>query len=374
MAITKCSGTVKLFLCGDVMTGRGIDQILPYPVDPILYESYMKDARGYVELAEEINGPIPMPVDFGYIWGESLAEIEKQAPDVRIVNLETSVTVSNDYWLGKGINYRMNPRNIPCLQAARIDICVLANNHVLDWGYSGLLETLATLKAAGLAVSGAGRNEEKAELPAIKTLPGKGRVLVFAFGHESSGVMPDWAASKNIPGIAVLPDFSASTVDSIGKRVHKVKRNGDIVVASIHWGGNWVYRIPEEHIRFAHNLIDKADVDIVHGHSSHHAIDIELYRDKLILYGCGDLINDYEGIGGYEEFRSDLGVLYFPETDSLTGRLLGLRLVIMAHKRFRLERAGEKDVHWFEDMLNQKGRIHGATVQAGEDLSLNMVW
>ena len=137
---------ITIFLCGDVMTGRGIDQVLPHPSDPTIYESYMKNARGYVKIAEEVNGPIDYPVSFSYVWGDALKELDRVAPDVRIINLETSVTKSNDYWKGKGINYRMHPENISILTAAKIDVCSLANNHVLDWGYSGLLETLETLK------------------------------------------------------------------------------------------------------------------------------------------------------------------------------------------------------------------------------------
>jgi poly-gamma-glutamate synthesis protein (capsule biosynthesis protein) len=64
-----------------------------------------------------------------------------------------------------------------------------------------------------------------------------------------------------------------------------VKQEGHIVVVSIHWGGNWGYRAPQEEIDFAHHLIDEARVDIIHGHSSHHVKGIEVYRNKLILYG-----------------------------------------------------------------------------------------
>ncbi len=59
------------------MTGRGIDQILPYPSDPLIHEDYIKDARRYVEIAEEANGPIPRSVAPGYIWGEALDELER---------------------------------------------------------------------------------------------------------------------------------------------------------------------------------------------------------------------------------------------------------------------------------------------------------
>ena len=133
-----------LFLCGDVMTGRGVDQILAYSCPPGIQEPYVKDARDYIALAEEANGPISRPVPPTYIWGDARAELERVAPDARIINLETSVTTSNEFWPGKGIHYRMHPRNIDCLTAARPDVCVLANNHVLDYSRSGLEETIHT--------------------------------------------------------------------------------------------------------------------------------------------------------------------------------------------------------------------------------------
>ncbi len=157
---------ITLFLCGDVMTGRGIDQILPHPSNPRIFEPAAHSALAYVELAEEVSGPITRPVDFAYIWGDALAEFARITPDARIINLETAVTTSDDVW-PKGINYRMHPKNIPCLSAAHIDCCVLANNHVLDWGYSGLAETLSSLAAAGIRTAGAGHDINQAQAPTI---------------------------------------------------------------------------------------------------------------------------------------------------------------------------------------------------------------
>ncbi len=119
---------ITIFLGGDVMTGRGIDQILPHPSEPKIYEFFVKDAREYVRIAEEVNGLISTPVGWNYIWGDALWEWERFKPDVKLINLETSITVSNDYERGKGINYRMNPENIGCLGSGKIDCCTLANN------------------------------------------------------------------------------------------------------------------------------------------------------------------------------------------------------------------------------------------------------
>ena len=365
---------ITIFLCGDVMTGRGIDQILAYPSDPAIYESYMKNAQGYVKIAEEVNGPIDYPVSFSYVWGAALKELDRVAPDVRIINLETSITKSNDYWKGKGINYRMHPENIPILTAAKIDVCSLANNHVLDWGYSGLQETLDSLNDANIKFVGAGRNLFEAQFPAVQKVPGKGRVIVFGFGLGTSGIPSSWGALDKRPGVNLLRDLSDKNFFDIKEKIRQVKRKGDIVVVSIHWGTNWGYSIPRDQMVFAHRLIDEADVDIIHGHSSHHVRAIEVYKDKLILYGCGDFINDYEGISGYEEFRADLSLMYFATVDPLTGKLLGLQMTPTQIRRFKIIRASKVDTLWLKDIINREGTAFGTGAKITEDNRLTLQW
>ena len=365
--------TTTLFLCGDVMTGRGIDQVLPHPGDPVLHEGYATSARDYVMLAERANGPIPRPVEFAYIWGDALAEWARIAPDLRIVNLETAVTTRDDWQRGKGIHYRMHPANVPCLTAAGIDCCVLANNHVLDWGEAGLAETLETLRRSGLQPVGAGHDEAEAAAPAV--LPtAHGRVLVFSFGVTSSGIPPDWAAAAARPGVNLLADLSQATLRQIATHVNASKRAADIVVASIHWGGNWGYAIPADHRRFAHGLIDQCGVDAVHGHSSHHPLGIEVYRDRPIFYGCGDFLNDYEGISGYEAFRGDLSLMYFLTIDAVSARLRRLKMVPMQTRRFRLNRASAADARWLQRVLDRESRPLGSRVEAEREGSLALRW
>jgi hypothetical protein len=137
--------SLTLFLCGDVMLGCGIDQILPHPGDPHLRELYVGSAKQYVQLAEEVNGPIPAQVDFSYVWGDALDELQRAAPRARIINLETSVTKSRDY-APKGINYKMNPENIACLTAAGVDCCVLANKSRSRFWRSRTLRNAGCLK------------------------------------------------------------------------------------------------------------------------------------------------------------------------------------------------------------------------------------
>jgi poly-gamma-glutamate synthesis protein (capsule biosynthesis protein) len=226
---------ISLFLCGDVMTGRGIDQIMPHPGSPVIHESYLRNANGYVQLAEKVNGLIPKPVSYDYIWGNALPVLTSVNPDLRVINLETSVTTNDDFW-PKGINYRMHPRNAACLSAAGIDCCILANNHVLDWGQAGLIETLDVIKAEGIKPVGAGKHRYEATEPAVFRITGKGRLVIFAYGLKTSGIPGSWAASDNSPGINVLPDLSARTINGIEKEVAAIKQPGDIVLLSLHWG------------------------------------------------------------------------------------------------------------------------------------------
>ena len=349
---------IRLFLCGDVMTGRGIDQILPHPGDPLLYEPAMTSALGYLRLAERASGPIPRPADFGYVWGDLPRALEALRPAARIVNLETAITDRGEPD-PKGINYRMHPANVLCLTAAGIDCCVLANNHVLDWGVEGLEDTLDTLSAARLPTAGAGRTAAEAAAPAVLEVDGSRRILVFGLCTGSSGVPRGWAATGDRPGVSLVEQCSDRSVARVAEAVRRLKQPGDIVVASVHWGGNWGYAVPRAQQHFAHALIDRAGVAIVHGHSSHHPKAIELYRGRLILYGCGDLLNDYEGIGGYEEYRGDLTLAYFPLLSAEDNSLLRLDLRAYRIRQFRLSEATHEETAWLAERLTREGQRFG---------------
>ena len=279
------AGHVTLFLCGDVMTGRGIDQILPHPGDARLYEPFVPSATVYVALADKAHGRIPRPVDFSYVWGDALAELDRRRP-----------------------------------------------------------------------------------------VAGGGRVLVFAFGSATSGIPASWAATEQRPGINLLPDLSDRTIRDVARQIAAPRRADDIVVISIHWGTNWGYEIDDEYRAFAHGLIDRAGVDVVHGHSSHHAKAIEVYRDRLILYGCGDFLNDYEGITGHETFRDDLALMYFPTIDIARGTPSRLDMVPLRIRHMRLARASRTDADWLRAGLDREGARFNTGVRLGADNVLTLDW
>jgi len=364
---------VTLLLAGDVMTGRGIDQILPHPGDPVLHEAYVKSALEYVALAERAHGPIPRPQPFAYIWGDALSGIERRRPDLSLVNLETAIT-ARGVPAPKGINYRMHSANAGVLAEAGVGACTLANNHVLDWGREGLEDTLDTLRAAGIAMAGAGRSLQEASAPLALSAAGRGRVIILAFGCPDSGIPADWSALPDRPGLNLLPQsLSPAAARDVADTVRSLKRRGDIVVASIHWGGNWGYEIAGEQRAFAHALIDDAMVDIVHGHSSHHPKAIEIHRGKLILYGCGDLIDDYEGITGYERFRGDLVLMYFACVSTGDGVLCSLEMAPFRIHKFRLQEATRHEAEWIAAGLTRQGMTFGTCVIVRPDNTLHLV-
>jgi poly-gamma-glutamate capsule biosynthesis protein CapA/YwtB (metallophosphatase superfamily) len=236
------------------------------------------------------------------------------------------------------------------------------------------VETLKVLRQQGIRTVGAGTDLQQAEAPAVFKIPGKGRLLVFAFGSRSSGVPVAWSATADRPGISLLPDMYETSVLRIKEEVMAIKKPGDVVLFSLHWGGNWGYEISKAERLFAHRLIDEAGVDALYGHSSHHFKGIEVYQGKLILYGCGDFINDYEGISGYEQFRDDLTLMYFPSFDPKTGTLMELRLAPMQIKRFRVVHPASDDRAWFTQVLNREGKQFDTEVHADRAGYLSLEW
>jgi poly-gamma-glutamate capsule biosynthesis protein CapA/YwtB (metallophosphatase superfamily) len=102
-----------------------------------------------------------------------------------------------------------------------------------------------------------------------------------------------------------------------------------------------------------------------------------VFRDRLILYGCGDFITDYEGISGYPAaagFHGDLALMYFVEMDPNSAGLITVQLVPMQMRRFRLERASAADAKWLCNLLNELGERFGTTLRLEEDNSLTLEW
>ncbi len=352
------------------MLGRGVDQIMAHPSDPTLHETWVGDARRYVELAEARSGPIPRRVPPGYVWGDAAHTLRDA--DASIINLETAVCTASHPWPDKGIHYRMHPRHVNCMWEAGIDVCALSNNHVLDWCRQGLFETLDALSAAGVSTCGAGPSCDTARRPACVGVDDDSRVLVLGRGTNSSGIPDGWEAGPDRAGVALVdPDDPGAAREMTGWA--ETKRRGDILVASLHWGGNWGYRIPRSHRRFAHDLVDLG-VDVVHGHSSHHPLGVEIQQERPIIYGCGDLITDYEGIGGYEEFRPDLALIYLITIDADSGKMQDMQIEPWRVHKFQLVSPTDEEVEWLTERMGRECRRLGTAVTRAGSQRLRVEW
>jgi poly-gamma-glutamate synthesis protein (capsule biosynthesis protein) len=194
-------------------------------------------------------------------------------------------------------------------------------------------------------------------------------VVVVATAEPESGVPLSWEAKPEAPGVAIARELDDAHADALVRRLDRVRRPGDVAVVSIHWGTNWGYAVDDAHVRFAHALVERG-VDVVFGHSSHHPRPIELHRGKPIFYGCGDLLDDYEGISGYEPFKNDLVLLYLLSVDDRDR--IDVRMKPFRIRKMRLERATTGDAAWLAASLSEWSRPYGTRVFTRADGALGV--
>ena len=227
----------------------------------------------------------------------------------------------------------MHPANaIGALQTANIDYVCLANNHTLDYGTDGLVETVWTVKkGAKVAFAGAGETTDESRRPAVLSLPRGARRKAAAEGEadedrDDGGYRIDvFSATDHPKDWADVPTFHMIDYSSTARQhlkstltanwpsapQHQSQPAGSkpqpppgLKIFSVHWGPNYAWQPAPEIRDLAHFVIDECGVDIVHGHSAHHVQGVEVYKSRLIVYGCGDFVDDY---ALNEEFRNDLG-------------------------------------------------------------------
>lgn len=289
--------TYTLIFTGDVMLARLIDQ---------LYHTHIHDPST-AAIADHFRETFSALSTGTYTpsspWGTTLPLL--RTSDLTLINLETAATRCPNPWPDKAFNYRMHPANLaPILHAAGVGYVGLANNHTLDFGVEGLLETIRSVRRTGIPFAGVGESGEEACRPAVLELGEEGHgyeVLVYAAADHPS----EWG---DVEGFHFI-DYTFETRERLKKLLMagSERSRPSLKIFSVHWGPNYKWD-PGEKIRgLAHFLIDECEVDIVHGHSSHHVQGVEVYRGKLILYGCGDFVDDY---ALHAEYRNDLGALW----------------------------------------------------------------
>jgi poly-gamma-glutamate capsule biosynthesis protein CapA/YwtB (metallophosphatase superfamily) len=300
-----------------------------------------------------------------YPWGDTKPLFRNC--DWRMCNLECAISDRSTPWARteKAFHFASDAKNVAVLQAAQIDAVSLANNHVLDFDYEGMFETLAVLDRVGVKHAGAGRDLDAAIKPAISEIKGT-KIGVIAFTDNQ----PEWEAAADHPGIFYLPiDASDERACLLLDTISRVRKNVELLIVSGHWGPNWGYEPLAAHVKFGHLLID-AGADIIFGHSGHVFRGIELYRGRPIIYCAGNFIDDY---AVDEVERNDESFIFLVHVKN--GRLSGLTLfpTVIAECQARLARARQsREIAFKMASLCAKLGTHAEWHETGRALEIRI--
>ncbi len=276
---------------------------------------------------------------FTYVWGDTI-DIIKRA-DFSLINLECPVSSKGKKWnkTFKVFHFRANLDAIQVLNSASIDYVSLANNHILDYDIEALLDTLDILDKNNISHSGAGRNLKEAMKPAIlekklKPKPSNNNnpfhnVYTEKVNNNDNikntiriGIIsltdnePEWEAKDDLAGINYIPAILDPDryYYRLQNYIEQAKTQSDLVIVSSHIGPHFRETPSVKYVNFAHKIIDFG-ADIYWGHSNHMPQGIELYKhnnnNKIILYDCGDFIDDYAIDSNYRNDLSFIFLLHF---------------------------------------------------------------
>lgn len=268
------------------------------------------------------------------VWGDTLPLLKSL--DSVVCNLECAMSDRGEPWSSppKEFYFRSDTRNIGALSAAGFRAVSIANNHTIDYGYNALSDTLHVLDKAGIRHAGAGLSfKEASSLASIGLKDLEIGLLAITDNQQ------EWESDVNQPGVYFVPiDLSDARAKRLLESVEEAKEKSDILVVSAHWGGNWGYKPPKEHVEFAHALVD-AGADIIFGHSCHVFRGVEVYRERPIIYSAGDFVDDY---AVDPDERNDESFVFVAETTDLTITRLLLYPTKIEDCAARIARSSEK--------------------------------
>ncbi|ELY83163.1 CapA family protein [Natrinema altunense] len=305
------------------------------------------------------------PVDA--VWGTVLERLRDL--DGLVINLECVLSTRGRQWqrTHRPFHFRADPDwAIPALERAGVDICALANNHVLDYEEVALRDTIDALDDAGIAHTGAGATIDEALAPAVRTISeadaaGDPSVPASdaapATGDEGLDIAlvsltdntPEYAAADDSPGTAriEIDTDDSATRRRVREALERAREtNPDLLVASLHWGPNMVTEPPESFRDFGRWLVENG-VDVIHGHSAHVVQGVENYDGSPIIYDAGDFVDDYRVDKEVHNDRSFLFVL----TVTHDGRPVELRLQPTEIDGCAVHEAGPAAAAWVRERM-----------------------
>ena len=219
--------------------------------------------------------------------------------DIAMLNNEFCFSYNGEPMEGKAWTFRGKPTNVSIYHEMGIDIVDLANNHCYDFGKQAFLDTLDTLKDAGIEYMGAGRNIEEASLPVYYIIEGKKIAYVAATRAEKYILTPEATATD--PGVLRCYDPAAFI-----EVIKEAKQNADIVIANVHWGTEDSHWLEDVQPETAYQYID-AGADLIVGSHAHCLQGIEYYKGVPIVYNLGNF--------WFSEYDIDTGLLGVTITD-----------------------------------------------------------
>jgi poly-gamma-glutamate capsule biosynthesis protein CapA/YwtB (metallophosphatase superfamily) len=200
--------------------------------------------------------------------------------DLTIANIECSVA-RGGVPQAKRYRFLCSPDGLSDMRNAGIDVGTLANNHSADYGVPAMLDSMANLRGAGIAATGAGATAAEAYRPAFLERGGR-RIAVI--GLSQIAPRASWYAAKDRPGVASGHDLKAA-----GEAVRSASREADLVIVFVHWG---IERSPEPSAvqrRLARHLIE-AGADAIFGCHPHVLQPLEFYNERPIFYSLGNFV------------------------------------------------------------------------------------
>ncbi|MCJ8010350.1 CapA family protein [Paenibacillus sp. KQZ6P-2] len=205
--------------------------------------------------------------------------------DLTLGNLETPVTTGGVSAQNKQYVFKSSPKALDALHAAGMDVVNLGNNHILDQGEVGLLDTIKYLDQSGIQYVGAGKNAARAYEPQYFK---RGGMTIAVVGCSRVYPEPSWAAGDNKPGVASVYDGKGYH-DRVMTTISNARKKADLVIVMTHWGIERSLTPNAVQTKLAHDFVD-AGADLVIGGHPHVLQGLEQYKGKWIAYSTGNFI------------------------------------------------------------------------------------
>lgn len=204
--------------------------------------------------------------------------------DISFANLESPISEISAM-LEKPIGFRAPPSTAQLLADAGFDIVSLANNHAVDCGRDGLVETMGFLKKAGVRWCGAGKDRKSAEKAAVIRVKGV-KIAFVAFCEFLEG-----SRKRN-----TVPTIALSEPGTVARVVAEARKKADVVVASFHWGQEYSEGPTRESRAIAKEAAE-AGAALIIGHHPHVVQGLETIprkrgRPALVAWSMGNFLFD----------------------------------------------------------------------------------